>query len=422
MKSNKASLFSFNLLIFTGLMLASCGKPADDNASVPVIPLKNGLTIPSLSGINVLTMGISDTTQCSSATNYINKPCVTVTVCNTDGSNCTTINDILVDTGSIGLRVFKQALGTTTPTQITTAGKNLNECIQFGDGSRIWGPVAKAQIKLGGEPAVTVPVQIGDASTGGMSANCSGADVGPTGDANGDYASRLNGILGVGNFMQDCGTGCVTHTNGLYYACTGSSCAGTNVSLANQVTNPVTQLPVDNNGVILMLPDLPLDGAVSTSGYLVLGIGTRNNNAPSNVDTYPMDPSTGSFTTTFNGHTQESFLDSGSNGYFFPGASVLSKCTAEPDWFCPSSVSTLSAVNHAYGNSTAGTVQFQIENFHDFLHNSPNWAVKEIGGDSAGGGLNGVFDWGLSFHFGRNVYVGFEGKTSSIGSGTYWAY
>jgi hypothetical protein len=64
----------------------------------------------------------------------------------------------------------------------------------------------------------------------------------------------------------------------------------------------------------------------------------------------------------------------------------------------------------------SSVVLFQIGNF-DSLINSNNNAFVEIGGNDAV-----EFAWGLPFFFGRNVYVGTEGRKSSLGSGPYWAY
>lgn len=415
MKTSTASL-----ILISSLMLTACGKPSNGD-DIPVIPLPNGMTLPTVTGINVLTMDVSTTSgNCGSGTLYINKPCVTVTVCDTS-SRCTTINDILVDTGSFGLRVFKSVLGSTTPTQITVGGKNLAECVEYGDGSIQWGSVATAQVKLGGESAVTVPIQVIDPDFGdkGSTAGCTDGDTAP--GTNPSTDASFNGILGVGPYVQDCGSDCVSNTDhGNYFTCSGTSCSPSTVPLASQVTNPVSALGTDNNGVILMLPNLNFGGAVSTSGYLVLGIGTRSNNTLSGVKAYPMNPSNMSFTTSYNGHDYQGFLDSGSNGLFFPNTnSALKNCSG---WYCPSSTQTLSAVNQAYNSNIKGTIQFQIENFNTFW-NDPNnyWVGKETGGSSSGL-LNGLFDWGLSFFYGRNVAVGIEGKSSSLGTGPYWAY
>src|SRR5659263_409106 len=66
---------------------------------------------------------------CSSGS-YLNKPCVSVTVCTPGTSTCQTVTDILLDTGSFGLRIFQQALTVTLP-QVTVASGSLANCVQF---------------------------------------------------------------------------------------------------------------------------------------------------------------------------------------------------------------------------------------------------------------------------------------------------
>ncbi|HEX9154393.1 MAG TPA: DUF3443 family protein, partial [Nitrospira sp.] len=133
---------------------------------------------------------------CSSGS-FFNKPCVSVTVCTPGTSTCHVVTDLLLDTGSVGLRIFKQALSVSLP-QVTVGSGSLAECIQFGDGSSDWGPVQMASVILGNEPAVQVPIQVIDATFGVLSTACQNADASP---ANAGF----NGILGVGFFKQDCG-------------------------------------------------------------------------------------------------------------------------------------------------------------------------------------------------------------------------
>ena len=170
--------------------------------------------------------------------------------------------------------------------------------------------------------------------------------------------------------------------------------------------------------MIVQLPSVPLGGLPSVNGYLVLGIGTRSNNAPSGVKTYAADQN-GEFTTNFKGISYSSYIDSGSNGLFFPSPSrsLLPNCSSpNSTWYCPSSTTSLSATNTGASGSPSGVVSFQIGNFDSLIASSNN-VFAEIGGDGAG-----EFDWGLPFYFGRNVYMGLEGTESSLGSGLYWAY
>ena len=357
---------------------------------------------------------------CSSATSsgYSNKPCVSVTVCNPDGSNCQVINDILLDTGSYGLRIFQSALGNLSLTQETSGTGSLAECVGYVDGSANWGPVQVATVILGGEPAVQVPIQVINSSFGSLSSRalgrvCSGAVATP-------QEAGYAGILGVGLLTQDCGNHCSSSTgNGMYYACTGSTCNGAAAPLANQVTNPVALLPQDNNGVLVQLPSVPLGGVSSLNGALILGVGTRSNNNPSGATAYPAN-SLAEFTTSFQGQSSgSSFIDSGSNALYFSAPSSL----LPQDYygfFSPAvavgSALSFSAINSGDLGTPSGSASFQIGNF-DSLENTGNNVFSETGGYQTGG-----FDWGLPFFFGRNVFIGFDGTNSTLGTGPYWAY
>jgi hypothetical protein len=315
-----------------------------------------------------------------------------------------------LDTGASGLRIFKSLL-----TGISLTQGSLTECIQYSDGSADWGPVQIADVVLGNELAANVPIQVIDstfAPSSTIRSSCGKLDTNPT-------TTGFNGILGVGLFTEDCGSKCASvANNGMYYSCSGSNCSATTVPLSNQVKNPVSLLPLDNNGIIVQfLTPVPLGGLPSVNGNLILGIGTRSNNIPSGITVYPADPTYGEFITVFNGNTySDSFIDSGSNGLFFDEGSISALTTCDSDWFCASPTLSLSATTKGYTKSPSGTVSFQIGDADALLKTSNNVFI-ELGGPEPDG-----FDWGLPFFLGRIVYVGIEGKTSSLGTGPYWAY
>lgn len=366
----------------------------------------------SVPGVAANVMPVTVNGSLCAASSYLNKPCVSVTVCSPDLSACQTVNDILLDTGSFGLRIFRQAIPNLALSQVASGAGSLTGCVQFADGSSLWGPIQRAAVKLGNEPAVQVPIQVIDSSFGSLPLPCTNADPSPV-------SSGFAGILGVGVLIEDCGPGCViTPSNGVYYRCSGPICVGTTVALADQVQNPVARLPEDNNGLMVQLPSVPVGGVPSLDGSLVLGINTRTNNTPASLTMFPTDAN-GDIRTIFNSVNSVGFFDTGSNGLFFPNAdpAVLPVCPPpNNDWYCPPVTRALLATNVGNPGSPTQIVPFNVSNFFTLV-NSPNFVFSDIGGPSTFG-----FDWGLPFFMGKSVFFGIEGRTSNLGAGPYVAY
>ncbi len=379
-----------------------CGGASPEPSAFHVVP-----------GDDVLALSVNGV-HCASGSN-VNKPCVSVTICVPGTTTCQTIDDVLLDTGSFGLRVFKQALSVSLP-QVSSGGGALAECAQFADGTSDWGPVQLADVVLANEPAVRVPIQVIDATFGAVPPSCTSPETAPT---------SQNGILGVGVFVEDCGGPCaVDAANGLYYSWNGSTTSGAAVGRASQVQNPAALLPGDGNGIIVALPPVPAAGAPALEGALVLGIGTRPNNSPATATALGLDGA-GEFTTTVSGGSPApgSFADTGSNGLFFTPPSAIPLCTDHPGWYCPPATLSFSATNApsaGFPGSPAGAA-FQIANL-DALVIQPgngNAVFARIGGSAV---PHAGFDWGLPFFMGRVVYLGFEGRSSSLGTGPLIAY
>jgi hypothetical protein len=349
------------------------------------------------------------------ATGQFNAPYVSVTVCRPGTTVCQTIDHVLLDTGSYGLRLVAPLDTSLALPAVTSAtGAPVGECGQFVSGYT-WGAVVKADIKLAGETAPGQSIQVIGQAPGGVSAvptSCS--SVGSS--MNTVAAIGANGILGVGLFKEDCGTACASSAvSAMYYACTGSTCTSTALALSKQVANPVTALGTDNNGIVVSMPAVGAGGATSLSGSLLLGIGTRANNALGSATRYAAN-GTGYFTTVYKGTTlTASFIDSGSNGVYFNDTS-LPACSRSTDFYCPANPLNLNATAMAYDGSASGNVAFTIESI-DAMSNAT--VAGRVGGpyDSKHNSGN-AFDWGLPFFFGRKVYIGMETDPN----GPYWAF
>jgi hypothetical protein len=356
--------------------------------------------------------------------NSINTLFTTVTVC-VPGSttNCQTIDHIQVDTMSYGLRILAPVLTISLPVQAAPTGGSLAECTAFADGYS-WGPVALADMQISGESASSVPVQvIGASNFTNVPADCSG--VGPAEDTVAQFGA--NGIIGVGVFAQDCGSGCLATDNGTYYACASASaqCQPTAVaSLNNEVTNPVTYFAADNNGVIIQLPSVASAGAATLSGYMIFGIDTQTNNKSGSQSILTVASSgsnAGDFTTVFNGQNLTmSFLDTGSNALFFNDANITA-CTDSgfTDFYCPTSTQALTATLQGE-NGVSASESFSVGDAETIAQDDAAFGL--LAGTFPGPDASTTFDWGLPFYYGRTVYTAIQGAVTAVGTGPYVAF
>jgi hypothetical protein len=397
----RAALF----LSAAGLVaLAACGGQGSTAPTSPGSPQVD----------NVVPLAVTS----GPANNTVNGLYASVTICVPGTSSCQTVDEVQVDTGSMGLRLLSSQVSLSLPSVSDGNGHPIGNCATFADKSYTWGPVVAADVQMAGEKASSVPIQLIDKAgfPDAPSACSNGGTAADTVDA---LAAR--GLLGVGVFRQDCGPACsgaALAAPPVYFSCAGSRCSTTTVPLTSQIQNPVWLFPQDNNGLVVQLPSVPASGAPTLSGSLVFGIGTQANNALGSAQVYTTD-AVGNFTATFEGRAySSSYIDSGSNGLYFLDASTigLPPCPGGNSGFsCPASTVSYTATNTG-ANRASGQVAFSVANA-EALFRTGNDALGTLGGPDSG-----AFDWGLPFFFGRPTFVGIEGQSTPGGTGPYWAY
>lgn len=409
--------FNFAILILgASALLCAClgGNNAATAPPAPPPPVLN-------------TMAVIVDSGPAAAPGQINHAYVTVKVC-APGSQtqCANIDHVLLDTGSWGLRLVGSVLAAnnfTLSAEHDAQSQTIEECMTFG-GGQTWGPVVLADVSMAGEAAASVPLQVMDDSAAGAPppAGC-GANGTLINDVPGFGA---NGVLGIGVFVQDCGAACVAAATPLpiYYGCTGAgTCTAENVALSAQVTNPIALFAVDNNGVVIDLPNLQnANGDATLSGEITFGIATQADNAlPVTALTLLAADANGDFTATYNGSATvlPALIDSATDSYSFddPGIAVCAT-GAFVGYYCPAvSPQSLFAVNTGAGaNGAVSTVQFAIADPSAFIVGAS--AFVNLGG----GGGSTSFTWGLPFFYGRAIYIGIEQRSGGGFTGPYYAY
>ncbi|QDZ27844.1 DUF3443 domain-containing protein [Noviherbaspirillum sp. UKPF54] len=410
--------------------LAACGGGGGSDSAAP--SSNTSVSSPASATSNVMAVSVE-----LGPSNNVNIPYVTVTVCEPGSEvRCRSIDHVLLDTGSNGLRLFASALAATSSQsalsfpQLQTGGLALAECVQFADGSSVWGPVRSADVKLAGQRVSALPVHVvGDAGFAAIPDACSNSLTPATTAAQ----FGANGVLGVGTLDQDCGDLCsTTAQNGFYYACTSSSCSPSTAPLAQQVPNPVARFATDNNGVVVQLPGVAPGGAATVSGSLIFGIGTQSNNALGSAKVFNLDPASGYFTTIYNNRTYaKSFIDSGSNAIYFDDAGITICSGYDHGFYCPPFTRNLTAtmIGVKVGGAS-GTVSFSVANADNLFHANPSFvAFPTLAGPMSGidnttpaSLWSSYFDWGLPFFYGRSVFTAIHGRDTPGGKGPYYAY
>ncbi len=376
--------------------------------------MNSSSTPPPASGDNVQPIVVNS----GPARNYANGVFTSLTVCAPGSSTCQTIDNVLVDTGSYGLRLLSSAGGgsftLTLPAQSGPSGSPVGECASFVSGFT-WGSVRMADVTIAGEKAANIPVQVIDPGFASIPSACMNSGVPPDDSLN---SLGANGILGIGPYVADCGGACAqtgTANPGLYYQCPSSGCQVFAQPVDQQVQNPIAQFATDNNGVILELPAVaaPL---TSLSGSMVFGIGTQSNNGLGSAQLFPIDAS-GEFTTSFKGQSYPAFVDSGSNAYFFldDTETGLTVCSNNSGFYCPSSQANLTA--QTVSGSVSESINFSVVSADSLFATSADFVFPTLAGPNAG-----TFDWGLPFFYGRNVYTAIESRSTPKGAGPFWAY
>jgi len=386
--------------------------------------------LPSGAGPNVVMLNVNGGPVPGQV--YSNRAFTSILLCNPGSiTTCQTIDGILVDTGSYGLRILDSEIPLLNLPRISDpAGNILESCASWPDGSFLWGPVATADFYIGGEAAT---LQLGGVRSAVIQVISSAAAPVPESCTNGATASDntpellgANGILGIGPEPTDCTLSGVNYCDGstqstppnVYYACPNTGCTTQDspvlVNALQQISNPIPLFSTDNNGVIIQLPAVS-DPQASTLGTMTFGIGTESNNSLGSATVLTLDAND-YFTTIFNGQLlTNSYVDSGSNGLFFPDS--LPPCSVNQEFYCPTSPVTLSATNVGYTQGQS-TVNFTVEDADSLLLTfSQDSVFPTFAGPSPNRGACAVpsalcvFDWGLPFFYGRNVYVAIDGET-----------
>ena len=263
-------LIGLSVILSLGLSACGGGGGGGGGSTAPssstTTPSSTSITVPAAAGN---TIPVSYTGM--PGYHEWNRPVVSITVCNASGA-CSVVNNIILDTGSYGLRLDAGAMPAGFPTlpATTSAGSSIASCTNFVSGYT-FGGVYTATVKIGGETASNINIQMYDDPNAPATPPTSCTSPSPYNKGN--VASMgANGILGIGPEMFDSSSSYYTMSCAATLACQPISPAPTSIELPN----PVSAFSADYNGFILTPQGNGL--AASSTSTLTFGINTQADN------------------------------------------------------------------------------------------------------------------------------------------------
>jgi len=411
---------SIGVMSAAGLFTAPT-VPATTQATITAVTQVTNVT-----GMTTVTVNVNNATPIAVdggptvngvSVGYPNGAYVTATICVPNTTTCTTLDHVLVDTGSTGFRVLGSVLGSVALTpQTASDGNPMGECYIAPNGYA-WGSVALAQVQVAGEIASSIPVEVIEpTSFPSTPAACTSQTMG--GAINTIATLKARAILGIGPLLQDCGTACTATPQTTYFSCPLAGCAPLPAALAQQVSNPVAAFPGDNNGSEIQLPPLVAGGSQTAQGSLTFGIGTQSNNQLAGVTIYGLN-SGGMFNVSYNNNSYPGSVSSGANANYFLTSALtgLPPCST-PGYYCPSTQQTIN-VNVVGVTGGSSSVAILVDN-GDTLLQSRKFAFSTLAGP--GGNRTSGFVCGIPFFYGRTVFSALSGASTPSGTGPYVAY
>jgi hypothetical protein len=334
-----------------------------------------------------------------------NRMVVSITVCAPGSERCATVDDVMVDTGSTGLRLEASAIPPwlRLPPFPGPGGAPLAECLRFVHDTA-WGTLHRADVRLGGLTAEDLPLQVVDDSGGPQPAACPRSDVRPT----------SNGTLGVGQHLFDCQGNCEQRADApTVFVRAGLAWTPVQgvVAPAFRLPNPVSYLPGHDDGVVIALPSPQDGGTREVAGTLTFGVGTAiDERGASGI--LRLDAA-GRFTTVLGGRTYpSSYIDSGTETYILHDDG-LPRCPDMPWAYCAEPRRTLRA--ELVGTDGARTaVSFAIGHYGN-RRERRDGASDDVA--EAADPRSTTIVWGAPFFLGRRVSLVMDGKGSAQAPG-----
>lgn len=347
-----------------------------------------------------------------------NTPFISVTICSPGTQICQTIDHIILDTGSIGLKINQSVLNNQLklpPVLQQITESHISTCAMYGSGY-MFGSNNFADISIAKLTAPNMPIEIiNDTNQSLAPITCRNAANGKFSDLMTTYGA--NGIIGINPMIIENNMQLFT------YACNGNNCneiinaTGLPISLN---INPIASFPEYNNGLSISLPEVPDNSNTNIYGTLTFGLNTTKNNiVPIETKHVQGNPNDylGSFIESSYGHQVNAIFDSGTNVNAFD--STIQQCSNHS--YCPSSPIAWQSTIYSYNNLNESATIFQMiaspYTTNGIASIAPTWgAYFSAGADNA-------MIYGMPFFYGKTVYIGFNGTIiSNMGIGPSWGF